>query len=60
MVTADHYEKKPKKTKKRETRYHTDDYIPRYEKMIDLPAAKFWGGFCFPIIISLSNCQATR
>ena len=62
MVTTDHYEKNPKKLRKGKvdiilmTVFLACFFEYSQLKMIDLPA---WG-FCFPVIILLSNCQATQ
>ena len=62
MVTTDHYEKNPKKLRKGKvdiilmTVFLACFFEYSQLKMIDLPA----GGFCFPVIILLSNCQATQ
>ena len=62
MVTTDHYEKNPKKLRKGKvdiilmTVFLACFFEYSQLKMIDLPAR----GFCFPVIILLSNCQATQ
>ena len=66
MVTTDHYENKTKKLRKGKvdiilmTVFFACFFEYSQLKMIDLLAAKFRGGFCFPVIILLSNCQATQ